>query len=63
MELTNARGMKALAHRHEIYAIASEAYSSSDPVANVNVKEVMDWWLLLAGNLFEMGKLAKSQKR
>jgi hypothetical protein len=63
MELTAARGMLALERRKGIYDVASQAYARTDQERNVEVKGILDWWLEVAGYLFRMGELMKSQKK
>jgi hypothetical protein len=63
MELTAARGMLALEHRQAIYDVASQAYEGTDQERNLEVKVILDWWLEIAGYLFRMGELMKSQKK
>ena len=64
MELTAARGMLAVERRQPVYDITCQAYAGTDPdLKNLKVKEVMDWWLELAGILYKMGLLMKSQKK
>jgi hypothetical protein len=63
MELTTARGMLAMECCQPVYDITCQAYAGADPNWNAKVKEVVDWWLELAGILYEMGKLMKSQKK
>jgi hypothetical protein len=62
IELTNGRGINALEKRHEIYRMVCKAYPS-DPDCAVKVKEIMDWWLELANDLYGMAVILKSQKK
>jgi tetratricopeptide (TPR) repeat protein len=63
MELTAARGMLALEHRKAIYDVACQAYELTDQKRNLEVRAILDWWLEIAGYLFRMGELMKSQKK
>jgi hypothetical protein len=60
MELTNARGVNALEKRHEIHRMVCKAYPGDPPRAAM-VKDIMDWWLQLANDLFEISIILKSQ--
>jgi hypothetical protein len=63
VELTNNRGMKALERRQEIASITSKAFEKSNPEKNAAVIEVMEWWLQMADELYEISKLLKSQQK
>lgn len=61
-ELTNDRGIDALRHADAIAALTRTAYRG-DPLKQAKVNEVMDWFETMAGYLFEMSTLMKSQKK
>jgi hypothetical protein len=63
MELTHGRGMNALEHREAIYTLTCEGIKDDDDINKKKVKEVMDWWLKMAGYLLEISKFSKSQKK
>ena len=58
LELTNARGIKALESREKIAKIVTDAYND-DPYIN----EVMEFYLNCADPLFEMLVIMKDQKK
>ena len=57
-ELTNARGITALADRKTIYDLVVEGFND-----NAEVKAAMDWWLQCAEYLNEISLIMKSQKK
>jgi hypothetical protein len=59
---TNGHGINALAKRHEIHRMVCKAYPG-DHTCAAKVKDIMDWWLQLANNLFEICILLKSQSK
>jgi hypothetical protein len=63
MELTHGRGMNALEKREAIYTLTCEGVKDDDAISKKKVKEVMDWWLKMAGYLFEISTFSKSQKK
>jgi hypothetical protein len=62
MELMNGRGLKALEKRAKIHKITCEAFAGK-PDLNKKAKAIMDWWLMMATDLFEIGKMLKSQQK
>jgi hypothetical protein len=63
MELTNARGIQALEHRQNIHQQVCEQAHAANLVMNAKVKEVMDWWLMMADILYDISLTMKSQKK
>jgi hypothetical protein len=63
MELTHGRGMNALEHREATCTLTCEGVKDDDVISKNEVKEVMDWWLKMAGWLLEISKFSKSQKK
>jgi hypothetical protein len=62
MELTNGRGLKALEKQAKIHKTTCEAFAGK-PDLNKKVKVIMDWWLMMATDLFEIGKMLKCNMR
>jgi hypothetical protein len=62
MELTNGLGIMALENRADIAEALRTAYSSN-PARNAAVRGVADWWEELAGYLYVISTMAKSQEK
>jgi hypothetical protein len=62
MELTNGLGIMALENRADIAEALRTAYSAN-PARNAAVRVVADWWEELAGYLYEISTMAKSQEK
>jgi hypothetical protein len=62
MELTNGLGIMALENHAKIAEALWTAYSSN-PVRNAAVRVVADWWGELAGYLYVISTMAKSQEK
>ena len=60
-ELTCARGIKSLEERDKIRDITCSAYASDSKKKEI-VREIAEWWHMMAGMLFEIAKILKSQQ-
>jgi 6-phosphofructokinase len=55
--------MNALEHWEATCTLTCEGVKDDDVISKNEVKEVMDWWLKMAGWLLEISKFSKSQKK
>jgi hypothetical protein len=62
MELTHGRGMNALEHREKIHALTCGGIQDDEELQK-QITTLMDWWLRVAGYLFEISAFMKSQKK
>lgn len=62
IELTNSRGMQALANAATIRELTCSPFVD-DAGKHAKVTQVMDWWFFMAEILYDIGKILKSQAK
>ena len=63
LELTNARAIQALENRKKIHTRACEQAHATNPDLSAKVKEVINWWLVMADILHPVSLALKSQQK